>query len=93
MKIGRFPMSLLLQRVVVVDSDVDILDHQDVDWAVASRTIRAEQFQVHEDRTGRGAPVTRLGVDATAPLEFREALCRPDIPGSTEFDLDAYLDD
>jgi UbiD family decarboxylase len=93
MQIGRFPMSLLLQRVVVVDTDVDILDHQDVDWAIASRMNRADQFQVFEDQTGRGAAVTRLGLDATAPLEIRSALRRPDIPDAAKFDLDTYLGD
>jgi 2,5-furandicarboxylate decarboxylase 1 len=93
MQIGRFPMSMLLQRVVIVDTDVDILDHQDVDWAIASRMNRADQFQVFEDQTGRGAAVTRLGIDATAPLEMRSVFRRPDIPGAEEYDLDAYLND
>lgn len=93
MRIGRFPMSLLLQRVVVVDADVDILDHQDVDWAIASRMNRASQFSVHEDRTGRGAATTRLGFDATAPLAQRAALRRPDIPGRERYDLDRYLEE
>ena len=93
LQIGRFPMSLLLQRIVIVDTDVDILDHQDVDWAIASRMNRADQFQVFEDQTGRGAAVTRLGLDATAPLEMRSALRRPDIPDAAQYNLDAYLSD
>ncbi len=93
MQIGRFPMSLLLQRVVVVDPDVDILDHQDVDWAIATRMNQSSQFFVHEDRTGRGAATTRLGFDATAPLAQRHALRRPDIPASERYDLDRYLED
>lgn len=93
MKIGRFPMAMLLQRVVVVDDDVDILDHQDVDWAIASRMNSAGQFSVEEARTGRGASVTRLGFDATAPIAQRAALRRPDIPAVEQYDLDDYLDD
>jgi len=91
MKIGRFPMSMLMQRVVVVDTDVDIRDHQDIEWAIASRTIHAGQCSVSEDRTGRGATVTRLGFDATAPLANRTALRRPDIPSAEQYDLDRYL--
>lgn len=93
MKIGRFPMSMLLHRVVVVDTDVDILDNQDIDWAIASRMNSADRFLVLEDRTGRGAVVTRLGLDATAPLAQREALRRPDIPSVENYDLDQYLED
>jgi len=93
MKIGRFPMSMLLQRVVVVDTDVDIYRDQDVDWAIASRMTHASQFSINEDRTGRGAVVTRLGFDATAPLAMRDALRRPDIPSAAQFDLDQYLGD
>jgi len=91
MQIGRFPMSLLLQRVVVVDADVDILDHRDIDWAIASRMNRASQLTVSEVQTGRGATTTRIGYDATAPLAQREASRRPDIPGAGQFDLDRYL--
>jgi len=93
MKIGRFPMSMLMHRVVVVDPDVDILEHRDIEWAIASRMNLAEQFHVYEDQTGRGAAVTRLGLDATAPLAQREALRRPDIPSAEQYDLDRYLED
>jgi 2,5-furandicarboxylate decarboxylase 1 len=93
MKIGRFPMAMLLQRVVVVDTDVDILSNADVDWAIAARMMRAAQFIVREDRTGRGAATTRLGFDATAPLEQRQALRRPDIPSAEGYDLDRYVGD
>jgi len=85
-------MSMLLQRVVVVDTDVNINNHQDVDWAIASRMTHASQFSVNEDRTGRGAVVTRLGFDATAPLAQRAALRRPDVPSAERYDLDRYLE-
>jgi len=91
MRIGRFPMTILMQRIVIVDTDVDIHDHQDVEWAIASRMIHAGQFSATEDRTGRGAAVTRLGFDATSPLALRAALQRPDIPGIGQYDLDQYL--
>ncbi|MDP6673476.1 MAG: UbiD family decarboxylase [Gammaproteobacteria bacterium] len=93
MQIGRFPMSMLMQRVVIVDTDVDIRDHQDVEWAIASRTIHASQFSAHEDQTGRGASVIRFGFDATAPLAQRTVMRRPDIPSAEQYDLDRYLQD
>ncbi|MGI9344377.1 MAG: UbiD family decarboxylase domain-containing protein [Gammaproteobacteria bacterium] len=92
MQIGRFPMGMLLQRVVVVDVDVDIRNQQDVDWAIASRMNSADQLSVAESKTGRGATMTRLGFDATAPLAQREVLRRPDIPGAEKYALDDYID-
>jgi len=91
MQIGRFPMAMLMQRVVVVDVDVDIRNPQDVDWAIASRMNSADQLSVAESKTGRGATMTRLGFDATAPLAQREALRRPDIPAAEDYDLDDYI--
>ncbi|MFW2405360.1 MAG: UbiD family decarboxylase domain-containing protein [Gammaproteobacteria bacterium] len=93
MKFGRFPLSMLLHRIVVVDPDVDIRDHREIDWAIASRMNSAKQFSVFEDETGRGAAVTRLGYDATAPIALREVLRRPDIPGESGYDLNDYLAD
>jgi len=93
MKFGRFPLSMLMHRIVVVDPDVDIRDHREIDWAIASRMNSAQQFSVYEDQTGRGAAVTRLGYDATAPIALRETLRRPDIPGEEHYDLDDYLAD
>lgn len=93
MKIGRFPLSMLMHRVVVVDIDVDVRSNRDLDWAVASRMNSAAQFSVREDQTGRGAAVTRLGLDATAPIALRDALKRPEIPSAELYDLDQYLED
>lgn len=91
MKIGRFPMSMLMYRVVVVDTDVDIYDHRDIDWAIASRMNAAGQISVREVQTGRGATVVRLGCDATAPIAQRAELRRPDIPDADRYRLDDYL--
>ncbi|MBT8441844.1 MAG: UbiD family decarboxylase [Gammaproteobacteria bacterium] len=91
MQFGRFPLSMLMYRIVVVDQDVDIRDHREIDWAIASRMNSAQQFLVYEDKTGRGAAVTRLGYDATAPIGLRDALRRPDIPGEEQYRLDDYL--
>jgi len=91
LKFGRFPLSMLIQRVVVVDTDVNIRDHQDIEWAIASRMNNAGQFAVTESQTGRGATVTRLGFDATAPMAQRSALRRPEIPAAGQYNLDRYL--
>ncbi|MGD2148159.1 MAG: UbiD family decarboxylase, partial [Anaerolineae bacterium] len=69
-----------LKHVVVVDTDVDLYDGGDVEWAVATR------FQAHQDlvvlrdqpsssldpsaskMSGQKARTTKMGLDATAPL-------------------------
>ena len=91
MRFGRFPLAMLMQRIVVVDDDVDILNVEDIEWAIASRVVAAGQFNVKEDKTGRGATVTRLGIDATAPLALKHALRRPQIQQADRYVLKDYL--
>lgn len=74
-----------MKRVVVVDEDVDIFDDHELEWAVATR------YQSHKDLvkiTGaRGSTLdpsadpedgttSKEGLDATAPLAFREEFLR-----------------
>lgn len=63
-----------LQWVVAVDSDVDIYDTDDVDWAVTTRFNAKKGFIMLPDQPGHilnpmveGGLVTKVGVDATAP--------------------------
>jgi 2,5-furandicarboxylate decarboxylase 1 len=76
---------LYTKQVIVVDEDVDIFDMDDVMWAVATR-VRAERdiFMVPGVKSAIIDPtsdpktftVTKLGIDATAPLDegFAERL-------------------
>jgi 2,5-furandicarboxylate decarboxylase 1 len=69
-----------LQRVVVVDADVDIYDPVDVDWAITTRFnpdtgllilpneeghILNPMVSIAED--GKSGTVTKIGMDATVP--------------------------
>jgi len=71
-----------LQRVVVVDTDVDLFDAVDVDWAITTRFdpdtdlvllpnqdghILNPVVRVNED--GKGGTVTKVGIDAMAPFQ------------------------
>ncbi len=76
---------LYTKQIIVVDDDVDIFDMEDVMWAVATR-VRAEKdillvpgvksaiIDPTSDPTN--FTVTKMGIDATAPLEegFAERL-------------------
>ena len=69
-----------LQRVVGVDTDVDVYDPVDVDWAITTRfnpdtdlVILKNQPghilnpMVRRNKDGKGGTVTKIGLDATAP--------------------------
>jgi 2,5-furandicarboxylate decarboxylase 1 len=69
-----------LQRVVAVDTDVDVYDPIDVDWAITTRfnpdtdlIILKNQPghtlnpMVRINKDGMGGTVTKIGLDATAP--------------------------
>jgi 2,5-furandicarboxylate decarboxylase 1 len=69
-----------LQRVVVVDTDVDIFDPVDVDWAITTRfnadtdlvLLRGAEGHilnpmVTTDPDGKGGKVTKVGIDAMVP--------------------------
>jgi len=72
-----------LQRVIVVDPDVDIFDPIDVDWAVTTRfnadadllILPREEGHilnpmVNINADGKGGTITKIGMDAMVP--FRE---------------------
>jgi UbiD family decarboxylase len=76
---------LYTKQVIVVDDDVDIFDMEDVMWAVATR-VRAEKdillvpgvksAIIDPTSDPKNFTVTKMGIDATAPLEdgFAERL-------------------
>ncbi len=69
-----------LKHVVVVDTDVDIYDSADVEWAIATRFQANRDLMVFTDQPsssldpsatqvpGQKARTTKMGLDATAPL-------------------------
>ncbi len=63
-----------LQSVVAVDTDVNIYDCNDVDWAITTRFNAKKGFIMLPDQPGHilnpmveGGLVTKVGIDATAP--------------------------
>ncbi len=85
--IAAFAAHPSLKHVIVVDSDVDVDNLEDVEWAIATRfqgdrdliiirNIRGSTL----DPSSSNAFTTKLGIDATAPLEEREKFMKADIP-------------
>lgn len=75
-----FKAFMPLQRVVAVDTDVNLYDPIDVNWAVTTRFDADADLMilknqpghilnpmVHIDPDGKGGTVTKMGIDATAP--------------------------
>lgn len=70
-----------LQRVTVVDTDVDLFDAVDVEWATTTRFDPATDLVVLPDQEGhilnpvvkinpdgKGGTITKIGIDAMAPF-------------------------
>jgi 2,5-furandicarboxylate decarboxylase 1 len=85
--LGPFPMRAILQRIVVVDSDVDIWNADDVEWAISSRLDQSGKITLFEGQTPDGTMVGRLGIDATVTSALRAAHERPVIPGRKKYQL------
>jgi len=73
-----------LQRVVVVDTDVDIFDATDVEWATTTRFDADRDLVllpgqeghplnpvVTPNADGTGGTITKVGIDAMVPFEAR----------------------
>jgi len=89
---GRFPLALLLQRVVVTDDDVDITDEHDIEWAIGSRLADPANIEVLEaGGFAHGGKSMRICIDATVPMSMKEHAARPRIPDFEQYDLDKYL--
>lgn len=72
-----------LQWVVAVDTDVNIYDPIDVEWAFTTRFDAKKGFMMLPDQEGhilnpmvKGGIVTKVGIDATAPYPRTDAFER-----------------
>ncbi|MDH5459696.1 MAG: UbiD family decarboxylase, partial [Candidatus Bathyarchaeota archaeon] len=81
-----------LKHVVVVDSDIDVYNVSDVEWAIATRFQASKDLIVIENVRGSTLDssadqetglTTKMGIDATRPLaKPREKFERAKIPAS-----------
>jgi UbiD family decarboxylase len=84
-----------LKYVVVVDSDVDIDDPDDVWWAAATRSEASRGVTAISDvggfpRDSHGLHRSKLVLDATAPLNGRDSYRRKRPPGQGKLSLDDF---
>jgi 2,5-furandicarboxylate decarboxylase 1 len=82
---GRFPLDKVIRRVILLDTDIDLQNRREIDWAVATRAVEAQDYMFFDAPGG-----VRLGIDARArPDAGMEKLI---IPGSEHIRLDDYID-
>lgn len=90
-----------IKHVVVVDTDVDIFDPVDVNWAIATRCQADRDVFIIPGACGNKLdPSTddglsaKMGIDATVPMKDKttDRFHRIRIPGEEGIDLQAYLD-
>lgn len=89
-----------LKQVVVVDSDVDIYDVQDIEWAITTRAQASEDFVIVPGGLGsslepshdlRGV-TDKVGIDATKPLDYKNGrFDRATIPGYENIEIGKYF--
>jgi 2,5-furandicarboxylate decarboxylase 1 len=85
-----------LKYCIVVDHDVNVFDVNDVWWAMATRSDpRAGLLSVENARGFPRDPFrihqSKLGIDATAPLNQWDHFQRKEIPGAASLRYEDYL--
>jgi len=96
---AAFASSTEIKHVVVVDTDIDIYDMQDVEWAIANRVQAARDVFIIPDAMGnkldpssREGTSDKMGIDATIPMRGdRERFSKIRIAGIEDIDLQDYL--
>lgn len=97
---GIFPVSMITKRIVVVDSDVDVFNLEEVEWATWTRLSGAEKILIKpnvkswelERCVNDDMESVRVGIDATMDMDAVDKLLKPVIPGSETVKLEDYLD-
>ena len=96
---AAFTSSTEVKHVVVVDTDIDIFDMQDVEWAISNRVQAARDVFIIPNAMGnkldpssRNGASDKMGIDATIPMsEERERFRKIHISGIEDIDLADYL--
>ncbi len=78
-----------MKRVIVVDEDIDIFNHLDVEWALATRFQPDTDLAIIQDARGSSLDpssnlekqtTAKYGLDATIPLDKNERFKKVELP-------------
>lgn len=98
--IGALASSKDVKHVVIVDEDVDIFSHDDIEWAIATRVQGSRDMVIVPGALGSGLEPShiqrgvtdKVGIDATKPLgEAGKGFKRAVIPGYESIDIEKYF--
>ena len=98
--IGALSSSKDLKHVVIVDSDINIFQNDDVELAIATRVQSSKDVVIIPDALGSGLDPShnirgvtdKLGIDATKPLGDKEInFSRSCIPHFEEININKYF--
>ncbi|MEE4185118.1 MAG: UbiD family decarboxylase [Gammaproteobacteria bacterium] len=90
MKAGRYDVARVIRRIILVDTDIDITQPREINWAVNNRATQPERYHFFGDLPLPGLDL-RWAVDALVRPADREKLQRLRIPGAERIKLDDYL--
>jgi len=87
-----------LKYCIVVDEDVDAYDVSDVWWAMVTRSRPDKGIFIVQEAQGFPRDLhhihqSKVGIDATAPMDAAEEKLRKFVPGQDEIDLKEYVSD
>lgn len=85
-----------LKYCIVVDDDVNVFDIDDVWWAMSTRSRPDKGIFIISEAQGFPRDLHRLhqskiGIDATAPLDATEEKLRKYVPGEEKVDISKYF--
>jgi 2,5-furandicarboxylate decarboxylase 1 len=85
-----------LKYCIIVDDDVDVYDVNEVWWAMVTRNRPDKGIFIVPEAQGFPRDLhhihqSKIGIDATAPLEAKEERLRKYIPGQESVKLDDYI--
>jgi 2,5-furandicarboxylate decarboxylase 1 len=97
---GIFPVSMIVKRIVIVDTDIDVYNLEEVEWAVWTRLSGADKVMTIPDVkswelercVNDDMESARVGIDGTMDMDAVDKLLKPIIPGSEAIHLDDYLE-
>jgi len=98
--LGALASSKDVKHVVIVDEDVDIYSHDDMEWAIATRVQGSRDMVIVPGALGSGLEPShiqrgvtdKVGIDATKPLgEAGKGFTRAIIPGYENIDIEKYF--
>ena len=91
---------MITKRIVVVDSDIDVYNIEEVEWAIWTRLsgahkvstiadVRSWELERCVDEEMRSV---RVAIDGTMDMDAVDKLLKPIIPNSENVKLEDYLD-